>query len=91
MFQIPILHEDENVLVVNKPAGLVVHSDGRTNEPTLVDWLVKKYPEIADVGERVRAGLPATQAKLCEALRAGIVHRLDRDTSGVIIIAKNQK
>ena len=71
-----ILYEDDDVLAVNKPAGLVVHSDGRTKEPTLVDWLVAKYPDIAEVGERVRAG---------------IVHRLDRETSGALVVAKNQK
>lgn len=71
-----ILYEDSDVLVVNKPTGLVVHADGKTQEPTLAEWLVAHYPAIKNVGESVRAG---------------IVHRLDRDTSGVMIIAKNQK
>ncbi len=72
---ISILYEDADMLAVNKPAGLVVHSDGRTDEPTIVDWLLEKYPHIAEVGERVRAG---------------IVHRLDRGTSGATLIAKTQ-
>ena len=48
---VPILYEDENYLVINKPAGLVVHADGRTEEPSLTDWILEKYPEIKDVGE----------------------------------------
>ena len=46
MIRIPILYKDDDVLVINKPAGLVVHSDGRTKEPTLVDWILKNYPRI---------------------------------------------
>lgn len=74
-----ILYEDDDVLVLNKPAGLLVHADGRTEEPTLVDWLLKKYPSIQGVGE-----YGAVE-------RSGIVHRLDRETSGALVVAKNQK
>jgi len=80
---IPILYEDSDVLVVNKPSGLIVHSDGRTEEPTLADWVLKTYPEMKNVGEpfvRNDAIIP----------RPGIVHRLDRETSGVLVIAKTQ-
>lgn len=80
-----ILYEDENVLAINKPAGLVVHSDGKTIEPTLVDWLLKKYPEIKNVGEHGSTLSGET------VLRSGIVHRLDRETSGVMLVTKNQK
>jgi 23S rRNA pseudouridine1911/1915/1917 synthase len=80
-----ILYEDNDILAVNKPAGLVVHSDGKTNEPNLVDWLLLKYPEIKNVGE------PGRNAKGEEVLRSGIVHRLDRDTSGVMLVTKTQK
>lgn len=80
-----ILYEDKDVLAINKPAGLVVHSDGKTNEPNLVDWLLSKYPEIRSVGE------PGRNAKGEEVLRSGIVHRLDRETSGVMLIAKNSE
>ncbi len=45
-----ILYEDKDVLAINKPAGLVVHSDGKTAEPTVVDWILKKYPDIKPVG-----------------------------------------
>ncbi|KND46716.1 MAG: Ribosomal large subunit pseudouridine synthase D [Parcubacteria bacterium C7867-006] len=80
-----ILYEDNNLLAINKPAGLVVHSDGKTKEPNLVDWLVLKYPEIKTVGEHGRD----SEGK--EVLRSGIVHRLDRDTSGVMLVAKTQE
>lgn len=80
-----ILYEDLDILAINKPSGLVVHSDGKTKEPNLVDWLLSKYPEIKGVGE------PGRNAKGEEVLRSGIVHRLDRDTSGVMLVAKTQE
>ena len=80
-----IIYEDENMLAVNKPAGLVVHADGRTKEPTFTDWVLEKYPQLKDVGgmHTLDSGRYAT--------RAGILHRLDRETSGVILIAKNDE
>jgi 23S rRNA pseudouridine1911/1915/1917 synthase len=73
-----IIYEDENILAVNKPAGFLVHParEGISKPPTLVDRLIKNYPEIKNVGE--------------DQMRPGIVHRLDKDTSGILIIAKNQ-
>lgn len=79
-----VLFESDELLVVNKPAGLLTHPDGKKDEPTLVDWILEKYPKCADVGEEMHTPegiiLP----------RPGIVHRLDRDTSGVLLIAKTQ-
>lgn len=72
-----ILYEDSDILAINKPAGLVVHSDGRTNEPSVAEWFVSKYPEAKDVGE-----------KLGDIKRPGIVHRIDRETSGILLLAK---
>lgn len=83
--EITILYEDENFLVLNKPSGLAAHSDGRTKEPTLADWILKKYPGLADVGESL---VLSDEKKI---LRPGIVHRIDRETSGVLAVAKNQK
>lgn len=80
-----ILYENENILAINKPAGLVVHSDGKTKENNLVDWLISKFPEIKNVGE------PGRDFSGKEILRSGIVHRLDRETSGVMLVVKNQK
>ncbi|MDY6991593.1 MAG: 23S rRNA pseudouridine(1911/1915/1917) synthase RluD [Pseudomonadota bacterium] len=65
-----ILYEDEAVLVVNKPAGLVVHPGAGTPDNTLVNALLNYAPELAV--------LP----------RAGIIHRLDKDTSGVLVVAR---
>lgn len=80
-----IIYEDGAMLAVNKPAGLVVHADGRTKEPTLTDWVLEKYPELKDVG-----GMHTLDSGRY-APRAGILHRLDRETSGVIVIAKNDE
>ncbi|OWK26834.1 MAG: hypothetical protein US76_03035 [Parcubacteria group bacterium GW2011_GWA2_38_13b] len=63
-----IVYEDEDILVINKPAGLVVHKGIKT-ETTLADLLVEHYPEIINVGD--------------DKMRPGIVHRLDKDTSGL--------
>lgn len=84
---IPILYEDDEVLALNKPAGLVVHSDGRTKEKTLADWVSERYP---DIKER-KVGEPIVLADGSDIKKYGIVHRLDRDTSGVILIAKTQE
>ena len=86
-----ILYEDKEVLVINKPAGLVVHGDGlpaqagKTKERNLVTWILEKYPELKEVGEPSRT----TTGEVI--FRPGIVHRLDRDTSGVMIIAKTEE
>ncbi|HJO89901.1 MAG: RluA family pseudouridine synthase [Candidatus Pacebacteria bacterium] len=80
---IKIIFENEEVVILNKPIGLVVHSDGKTDEPTLVDFILENYPEVEGVGE------PAVYDGK-EIARPGIVHRLDRETSGVIVIAKTQ-
>lgn len=83
---ITILYEDDEVLAINKPAGLVVHSDGRTKEETLVDWVHEHYPQIAldEVGESIILTGGG------EIKKPGIVHRIDRETSGVLLIAKTQ-
>ena len=69
-----VVFEDEHIAVIDKPAGLVVHHGaGRVDRPTLVAGLLDRYPEMADVGE---------------PFRPGIVHRLDRDTSGLLVVAR---
>jgi 23S rRNA pseudouridine1911/1915/1917 synthase len=80
--ELPILYEDADVLVINKPAGLIVHSDGRTAEPSVAQWALARDPALADVGE------PWTSPQGERILRPGIVHRLDRGTSGVLVLAK---
>ena len=79
-----IIYEDEDILAINKPAGIVVHGDGRTKEPSVSEWLVKKYPLSKGVGEMIRL----EGGEIID--RSGVVHRLDRDTSGVLLLAKTQ-
>jgi len=80
--EVQIIYEDEFILAVNKPAGLVVHSDGRTDEKTLSDWVIENRKDMVSVGE------PFTLPNGETIERPGVVHRIDRDTSGVIVLAK---
>ena len=86
---IKILFEDKNVLVIDKPAGVVVHPDGKSKEKTITDWVVSNYPSIKNVGEPLI--IEKEDGKTEKILRPGIVHRLDKETSGALLIAKNQK
>lgn len=71
-----IIYEDENILVVDKPAGMVVHPSAGHQSGTLVHAVLGHVPDIEGVGGEHRPG---------------VVHRLDKDTSGVILMAKNDK
>ena len=71
-----IIYEDNDLLVLNKPAGLLVHPTGQVKNGTLVNFLIEKYK-----------GLPTLQGED----RPGIVHRLDKDTSGILIVTKTGK
>lgn len=71
-----IIFQNKDFIVVDKPAGVAVHRGVNTSEPTLVDFLLEKFPEIKDIGDD-----PET--------RPGIVHRLDKETSGVMVVARN--
>lgn len=81
---VTVIYENDDVLVINKPAGLIVHSDGRTEEPTVVEWVLDAHPGLASVGD------PWTSPQGEVIPRPGIVHRLDRTTSGIMILAKTQ-
>lgn len=75
-FDVEILFEDDDILVINKPSGLTVHPAPSVKEPTLVDWLKTRGISLSTLsGEE----------------RHGIVHRLDRGTSGVMVVAKNNE
>lgn len=76
-----IIYQDENVIAINKPAGLKVHPTSLDDKSTLVNGLMAKFPEIKNIGD----GSAGSE------LRPGIVHRLDQDTSGVMVVARNQK
>lgn len=71
-----VVHEDDQIIVIDKPAGLVVHPGAGHPDGTLVNGLLARYPEIADVGE---------------AHRPGIVHRLDVGTSGLLVVARTER
>lgn len=83
--QIKKYFENNEVVVIDKPAGLVVHSDGKTKEPNLCDWILENFPETENVGE----ALVLSDGRKIK--RPGIVHRLDRETSGALVFAKNQE
>jgi 23S rRNA pseudouridine1911/1915/1917 synthase len=71
---VPVVHEDADVIVVDKPAGVVVHPGAGQGSATLVNGLLARYPEIRDVGQPDRPG---------------IVHRLDKGTSGLLVVARS--
>lgn len=72
--ELDVIYADEHVIVVNKPADLVVHPGSGNAHGTMVHGLLARYPEIAEVG--------------AEPERPGIVHRLDRGTSGLLMVAR---
>ncbi len=71
-----VVHDDHAIVVVDKPAGLVVHPGAGNDTGTLVNGLLARYPDIVDVGERARPG---------------IVHRLDAGSSGLLVVARTQQ
>ena len=76
MNNIKIIFEDENLLVIDKPVGILVHNG--KDKLTVAGWFEKNYPEI------LKYDWP-------DKSRKGIVHRLDRNTSGLLLLAKNPK
>ncbi len=72
---VKIIRENKDYLVIYKPAGLIVHGGNGIKEKTLVDFLIAQYPELSKVGE--------------DPVRPAIVHRLDKEVSGLMIIPKN--
>ena len=70
-----IIFENKDYVVIDKPPGLLVHPTDKGESNTLTDWLKSKYPGIENVGE--------------DQQRSGLVHRLDKDVSGVMVVAKN--
>lgn len=71
-----ILYQDEDVIVLDKPAGLVVHPSPGHPDHTLVNALLARFPELSSEGD---------------SQRPGIVHRLDKDTSGLMLVARNAR
>ena len=81
--EISVVYEDENLLVLNKPSGLITHPKNISDtQDSVTGWLMEKYPEIKNIGEPFIASG-------AEVPRTGVVHRLDKDTSGLLVVAKN--
>ncbi|MDP3402379.1 MAG: RluA family pseudouridine synthase [bacterium] len=80
--ELPVIYEDDEIVAIAKPAGVMTHPDGHSTDETASDWFARTYPASAEVGEtqRLKDGT--------EIARPGVVHRLDRDTSGVLVFAK---
>jgi 23S rRNA pseudouridine1911/1915/1917 synthase len=74
---LPVLYEDDFLIAIDKPAGIQTHPAGNPARDTISHFIVSKYPKLRKVGEN--------------PLRPGIVHRLDRETSGVLVIAKTKE
>jgi 23S rRNA pseudouridine1911/1915/1917 synthase len=75
--EVPVIHADDHLLVIDKPAGVVVHPGAGQRTGTLVHGLLARYPELVGVGG--------------DASRPGIVHRLDKGTSGLLLVARTQE
>jgi 23S rRNA pseudouridine1911/1915/1917 synthase len=75
--KLKIVYEDDNILVIDKPAGLLIHPTEKMETKTLAAGLLARFPEIKNVGE--------------SPLRPGIVHRLDKNVSGLILVCKTQR
>lgn len=74
--ELPVLYEDHDILVIDKPRGMVVHPAPGHPRGTMVNALLARCPQLAGIGG---------------VLRPGIVHRLDKDTTGIVVVAKNQE
>ena len=74
--ELKIIYEDKNLLVVDKPAGIVIFPEGKIIEKTLIDCLLEKFPNLKNVGN---------------SPRYGVVHRLDKETSGILLVAKDNE
>ncbi len=74
-FKLNIVHEDDNIIIINKPSGIIMHPGAGNYDQTIVNALIKYCKgNLSNIGE---------------VLRPGIVHRIDKDTSGLVVIAKN--
>ncbi len=76
-FLLDIFFENENFLIINKPAGISVHDSEKEKDISLVDIVGRKFAEIKNIGDNPK--------------RPGIVHRLDKETSGLLIVARSKK
>ena len=80
-----IVYEDNDLIVIDKPSGLITHQKNiEDKQASVVEWVIENYPDLKDVGEPfIASGTPVP--------RYGVLHRLDKDTSGLLLIAKNNE
>ena len=74
--EINIIYKDNDLLVVDKPAEVIVFSENKTDQKTLIELLLEKFPDFKNTGKSPRYGM---------------IHRLDKDTSGLLLVAKNNE
>mgnify|MGYP001558118587 CR=1 FL=1 len=79
-----IIFKNDDYIIIDKPAGILTHATKSSTEPTLVDWLVRKFPEITKIADS------EALKRDDSTFRPGIVHRLDKAVSGVMLICRNQ-
>ncbi|MFA5993914.1 MAG: RluA family pseudouridine synthase [Parcubacteria group bacterium] len=79
--QIAIVYQNDDFLIINKPAGLQVHPSDSEKEESVANALIVGFPEIKDINDGSQDSW----------MRPGIVHRLDKDTSGIMVVARNKK
>lgn len=90
--EIRVVYEDEDVIVVDKPAGMVVHPAPGNWTGTLVNALLARYPELADERWGMSDESTGNDAQPPSSqLRVGVAHRLDKDTSGLIVVARTNR
>ncbi len=77
-FDLPIVYEDDDIVVINKPSGLLTHPrNANDKRSSVLGWFLEHYPEAKTVGE--------------DMTRPGIVHRIDKETSGLLMLVKTQE
>lgn len=86
MIDVPILYEDGEIVVVDKPPGIVCNRASTVKKDTLQDWMENRYGQIWS--NMVKSGLQLSDDEKYFRERVGLVHRLDKETSGVVVLAK---
>ncbi|MBT4722145.1 RluA family pseudouridine synthase [Candidatus Falkowbacteria bacterium] len=84
MPEIKVIEKNDDYLIIEKPTGLLVHPTLKNEPNTLIDLLIKKFPELKKIGDSVAL------EKNDQIFRPSIVHRLDKDVSGLMIVPRNQ-
>lgn len=86
---IEIVAETPDYFVVNKPSGMLTHSTNKNEADSLAAILLKKYPKLKSIGD-TSSSTPGGLRRASDPMRPGIVHRLDKEASGLLVVAKTQ-